>query len=246
MSKSKIFVLDTNVILHDHKAIRHFQDNDLVIPIAVIEELDKFKKGNDALAYNARGFMRDIDRISEGRNFGNGGIPIGKGLGLIKIEPNHPFPEQYRDLFRDDIQDHRILATAMWVRDNNKDRFVALVTKDVNLRMKAKAAGMEVQDYLTDKVEEKRIEDAQKEVQVRIVEDDVMQDICYGPDSSVPWDRIDGSRPSANQLYKLRWKGDKASAPVCARFDDRRLVLGAQAQQGQGRTDVVVEILRGL
>ena len=128
MSKSKIFVLDTNVILHDHKAIRHFQDNDLVIPIAVIEELDKFKKGNDALAYNARGFMRDIDRISEGRNFGNGGIPIGKGLGLIKIEPNHPFPEQYRDLFRDDIQDHRILATAMWVRDNNKDRFVALVT----------------------------------------------------------------------------------------------------------------------
>ncbi|MCI5482740.1 MAG: PhoH family protein [Bacteroidales bacterium] len=222
MSKSKIFVLDTNVILHDHKAIRHFQDNDLVIPIAVIEELDKFKKGNDALAYNARGFMRDIDRISEGRNFGNGGIPIGKGLGLIKIEPNHPFPEQYRDLFRDDIQDHRILATAMWVRDNNKDRFVALVTKDVNLRMKAKAAGMEVQDYLTDKVEEKRIEDAQKEVQVRIVEDDVMQDICYGPDSSAPWDRIDGSRPSANQLYKLRWKGDKASAPVCARFDDRR------------------------
>ena len=88
--------------------------------------------------------------------------------------------------------------------------------------MKAKAAGMEVQDYLTDKVEEKRIEDAQKEVQVRIVEDDVMQDICYGPDSSAPWDRIDGSRPSANQLYKLRWKGDKASAPVCARFDDRR------------------------
>ena len=59
-------MLDTNVILHDHKAIRKFQDNNLVIPIAVVEELDKFKKGNDALAYNARGFMRDIDRITEG------------------------------------------------------------------------------------------------------------------------------------------------------------------------------------
>ncbi|HOE94743.1 MAG TPA: PIN domain-containing protein, partial [Candidatus Cryptobacteroides sp.] len=54
MSKAKIFVLDTNVLLHDYKAIHNFQDNDLVIPVAVVEEVDKFKKGNDALAYNAR------------------------------------------------------------------------------------------------------------------------------------------------------------------------------------------------
>ena len=65
MGKSKIYVLDTNVILHDHKAIRKFKDNDIVIPVAVVEELDKFKKGTDQLAYNARGFMRDLDRISE-------------------------------------------------------------------------------------------------------------------------------------------------------------------------------------
>ena len=68
MGKHKIFVLDTNVILHDHKAIRNFQDNDLVIPVAVLEEVDKFKKGTDALAYNARGFMRDIDRITAHRS----------------------------------------------------------------------------------------------------------------------------------------------------------------------------------
>ena len=61
----KIFVLDTNIILHDYKAIKKFQENDLVIPVAVVEELDKFKKGNDALSYNARGFMREIDRITE-------------------------------------------------------------------------------------------------------------------------------------------------------------------------------------
>ena len=54
-----------------------------------------------------------------------------------------------KDLFHDDIQDHRILSTAIWVRDNNPDRFTALVTKDINLRMKAKAAGMVAQDYLT-------------------------------------------------------------------------------------------------
>ena len=83
MGKPKIFMLDTNVILHDHKAIRKFRDNDLVIPVAVIEEIDKFKKGTDALSYHARGFMRDLDRITNGKFFGEEGLPIGKDLGRI-------------------------------------------------------------------------------------------------------------------------------------------------------------------
>ena len=128
MGKPKIFVLDTNVILHDHKAIRQFRDNDLVIPTAVIEEADKFKKGNDTLSYHARSFMRDLDKISDGHSFGKDGIRIGKNLGRIKVEPNHPFPEEYADLFSDDIPDHRILSTAMWVRDHHPGTFVALVT----------------------------------------------------------------------------------------------------------------------
>ena len=73
----KIFVLDTNIILHDYRAIRHFQENDIVVPVAVLEELDKFKKGNDALSFNARGFMREIDRLSDRKMFGKEGIPIG-------------------------------------------------------------------------------------------------------------------------------------------------------------------------
>lgn len=222
MSKTKIFVLDTNVILHDHKAIRHFQDNNLVIPVAVIEELDKFKKGNDALAFNARGFMRDMDRISEGKSFGENGIPIAKGLGLIKIEPNHPFSDAYKELFKDDIQDHRILSTAMWVRDTHPESFVALVTKDVNLRMKARAAGMEVQDYLTDKVEEKRIENAQKEVQSLHLKSELMQALCYGPERAIDWRAVGSSKPQPNQLYKLHWAGDNPSEPACARYDAKR------------------------
>ena len=215
--KPKIFVLDTNIILHDYKAIRKFKDNDLVIPIAVIEELDKFKKGNDQLAYNARGFMRDIDRITEGRSFGQNGVPIAKGLGNIKIEPNHPFPEEMKDLFFDDIPDHRILSTAIWVRDNNPGRFVALVTKDINLRMKSKAAGMEVQDYMTDRVEEEKIENSNKEVQIL---DDVdpqdIQELVYGPETSVSWEALSRKRPRPNQLYKIR----NGSDMVCARFDE--------------------------
>ena len=214
--KPKIFVLDTNVILHDYKAIRKFKDNDIVIPIAVIEELDKFKKGTDQLAYNARGFMRDLDRITDGRLFGKDGITIAKGLGKIKIEPNHPFPEEMKDLFKDDIQDHRILSTAIWIRDNNPGRFVALVTKDINLRMKSKAAGMEVQDYMTDRLEDEKVENSIKEV--IILDDfdpDVFQELAYGPENAVSWKEFGKTRPRPNQLYKIKNGKDF----TCARYD---------------------------
>ena len=234
MGKPKIFVLDTNVILHDHKAIRKFQDNNLVIPVAVIEEADKFKKGTDALAFNARGFMRDLDRISEGKSFGKEGLPIGKGLGMIKVEPNHPFPEAYSDLFKDDIQDHRILATAMWVRDNNPGTFVSLVTKDVNLRLKAKAAGMMVQDYLTDKVEESKIENAQREVQSYTLGSDVLQALAYGPDTAVDWKAVTKDQPHPNQLFRLNWEGAKEES-VIARYDaDRDKVVLVKTREAYG------------
>ena len=217
--KPKIFVLDTNIILHDYRAIRRFQDNDLVIPVAVIEELDKFKKGRDALSYNARGFMRELDRLTENRAFGKEGVPIGKGLGDIKVELNHPFPDRLKGCFADDIQDHRILATAMWVRDNNPDKFVALVTKDVNLRMKAKAVGMEAQDYLTDKIEEAKIETSQREIQVlENVSPEALHELGYGK-GQVPYEQITPKQPSANQLYKICWKGGDGDHKILARYD---------------------------
>ena len=215
--KPKIFVLDTNIILHDYKAIRKFQDNDIVVPVAVLEELDKFKKGTDALSYNARGFMRDIDRLTEGRMFGKEGVPIGKGLGDIKIEPNHPFPDSLKDLFHDDIQDHRILATAIWVRDHNPDRFVALVTKDINLRMKSKAVGMVAQDYLTDRVEEAKVETSQKEVHfIDNAPAEVLQELAYSQNNAVDWRAVCHERPYPNQLFKFKIQNDEI---LCARYD---------------------------
>ena len=235
MSKPKIFVLDTNVILHDHRAIRKFQDNDLVIPVAVIEEADKFKKGTDALAFNARGFMRDLDRISEGRPFGKEGIRIGNGMGRIKVEPNHPFPPEFADLFKDDTQDHRILATAMWVRDSNPGTFVALVTKDVNLRIKAKSAGMMVQDYLTDKVEEARIENSQRDVQNLTLSSQLLQELAYGPETSIEWKAVCDKKPKPNQLYRFNWEGSRGDAPVSARYDaDRDRIVLVKAREAYG------------
>ena len=221
MGKPKIFVLDTNVILHDHKAIRKFRDNDLVIPVAVIEEIDKFKKGTDALSYNARGFMRDLDRITNGKSFGPDGLPIGRDLGRIKVEPNHPFPEEYAGFFKDDIPDHRILATAMWVRDSHPGTFVALVTKDINLRMKAKAIGMAVQDYLTDHIQDERLEEAQREIQTMGVANDLLQELAYGPETAIEWQRVLKVQPRPNQMFKFRWESDRDEI-VCARYDAQR------------------------
>jgi len=235
MGKPKIFVLDTNVILHDHNAIHKFQDNDLVIPVAVIEEVDKFKKGNDTLSYNARHFMRDIDRITSGRGFGENGLPLGKNQGRIKVEPNHPFAPEFSDYFRDDIQDHRILATAMWVRDSHPGTFVALVTKDVNLRMKAKAVGMEVQDYLTDRLEEEKIEKANMEVQFYTLDQAVLQPFCYGPSNEMPWKEVTEKEPDANQLFKFRWKGGNGGDTVCARYDaDRGMIVLIKEKRAYG------------
>ena len=241
MGKPKIYVLDTNVILHDHKAIRQFKDNDLVIPTAVIEEADKFKKGNDTLAYHARGFMRDLDKITNGKSFGKSGVPIGKGLGRIKVEPNHPFPEELAELFKDDTQDHRILSTAMWVRDTNPGTFVALVTKDVNLRLKAKAAGMAVQDYLTDKVDNDKLDERLQEVLRKTLDSSLMQTLCYGPETALDWQDVQASKPEANQLFKFSWEegaaglGDEDTRTVCARYDaDRGKIVLVKSREAYG------------
>ncbi|MBO8478948.1 MAG: PhoH family protein [Bacteroidetes bacterium] len=223
----KIFVLDTNIILHDYKAIRHFQENDIVIPVAVLEELDKFKKGSDALSFNARGFMREIDKLSDRRMFGKEGIPIGKHLGNLKVELYHPFPEELRNCFQDDTQDHRILATAMWVKASNPGRFVALVTKDINLRMKAKAVGMEAQDYLTDRIEESRVEYTQNEVTViSDLPQAKVQSLAYGQEG-LDYRDVCKEEPKANQLYKFRWEKGDNSYCTCARYNaaSRRIVL---------------------
>ena len=204
---AKIFVLDTNVILHDYRSIYKFQENNLVIPIAVLEEVDKFKKGNGTVNYNAREFVRLIDRISDSRLYGmDKGFPLGKGLGKLAIEVNHPFPPELKGCFMDDFQDHRILSTALWVKSRNPDKVVGLVSKDVNLRLKARALGMLSQDYLSDHIKEEKI--AQNEARIISVKG-------AGKDSLARLEKV-GIKPSeisshiplsidiaANQLFRF-------------------------------------------
>ncbi|MFO7791287.1 MAG: PhoH family protein [Bacteroidota bacterium] len=149
--KKKIFVLDTNVLLHDFNSIFKFQENDIVLPIVVLEELDHFKKGNDLINFHAREFTRVLDELS-GDNETTGGIPLGEGLGKLYIESGKPFSSNLINSFPEHVPDHRILAIAEYLKNKKKDCQVILVTKDINLRMKSKSLGIKSEDYQNDKV----------------------------------------------------------------------------------------------
>ncbi|MCB9480546.1 MAG: PhoH family protein [Desulfobacteraceae bacterium] len=149
--KSKKFVLDTNVILHDSTCIYKFGTNHIIIPITVLEELDQFKKGDSVLNYNARNFLRELDSISGPKLF-NGGAKIGKGCGKISVRLESDFCDELLKNFSRDKPDHHILNIAFSLMNEEPQSQVILVTKDVNLRMKAKAVGLLSEDYTSDHV----------------------------------------------------------------------------------------------
>ena len=150
--KQKIFVLDTSVLLHDHQSITTFEDNNVAIPITVLEELDKFKVGNDTKNFCAREVIRFIDRLS-----GNGGlqdwIDLGKGKGKFKvIMEQRPKTIDAERIYAEGKNDHKIINAALYLKENEPKKSVTLVTKDINLRIKAKALGVIAEDYETGKV----------------------------------------------------------------------------------------------
>lgn len=153
MNTKKNFVLDTNVILHDYNCLKNFQENDIYLPIVVLEELDKFKKGNEQINYNAREFVRELDMITEGEEPLEKGVALGEGLGKLYIITKDIKSDLVRESFMQRIPDHEILALADWlIKEHRKGEVTMLVTKDVNLRMKARSIGIPCEDYINDKV----------------------------------------------------------------------------------------------
>ncbi len=149
----KIFVLDTNVILHDVSSIFHFDDNDVVIPITVIEEVDAFKRGFELKHFHAREFVRQLDSFPP-EKLVNDGASLGEGRGKISILARYPDDNDVREAFVENKPDHRILSAAIYLQKIHKNRPVVLVSKDVNLRLKAKSLSLNSQDYYSDKIED--------------------------------------------------------------------------------------------
>jgi PhoH-like ATPase len=152
MPMKKIFILDTNVILHDSSCIHQFKDNNIYIPITVIEELDKFKKGNDVINCNARDFLRSLDALSSDKIL-NGGVPIDNGEGKISILLEAPLFEKIKKNFYVITPDVRILNLAYCVAKKHDFKNVIFVTKDVNLRLRARSIGLITENYNSKYVE---------------------------------------------------------------------------------------------
>ena len=204
----KAFILDTNVLLHDYQCIYNFQENDVIIPITVLEELDKFKRGNDIINYHAREFTRELDKLSGDKLF-NGGLSLGKGLGKLSIETGKPFSATMQTSFPEDTADHRILAIAEHVYRNKPDRAVVFISKDINLRMKAKSIGIMAQDYENDKVQD--IGEIYKNIStIENLDDKLIMRLYENPEGIPLEDFKFRQVPFPNQYFIL--KGNSSSA----------------------------------
>jgi PhoH-like ATPase len=154
--EKKIFVLDTSVIIYDHNSINCFQEHDVAIPITVLEELDNFKKGNDIKNFEAREFIRFLDGIS-GSNLLQEWIPLnGAKSGNMKVVMNTHGANgvNAEKIFDDRKADHKIINAAISLQHEHPDAKVVLVTKDINLRLKAKSLNVLAEDYTTGKVQD--------------------------------------------------------------------------------------------
>lgn len=198
----KIFVLDTSVILHDHLAVHNFDEHDIAIPITVLEELDNFKKGNDTKNFEARGFIRFLDKLSE-ENTLDSWIPLkGKNKGRIKIILHSEIKDKDATvIYGDNKADHKILNAALSLKEKAKKKVVVMVTKDINLRLKAKALSVVSQDYQAGKVNDvnKILEGANT---IKEVASEVIQEI-YKVGYTENLDIL-GNAPNNNEYFILQ------------------------------------------
>ena len=148
----KNFILDTNVLLHDPQSLFKFEENNIIVPITVIEEVDRFKKDMNETGRNARMVSRILDSMREKGSLASGITMPGGGTLRVEMFTEKYFKNLPVDL-RVDNGDNRIIAVAQDVRDRFPDMETIFVTKDSNLRIKADAIGLIAEDYESDKVD---------------------------------------------------------------------------------------------
>src|SRR5216683_2018172 len=161
-SLRKNYVLDTNVLLHDPSALYKFKDNNVIVPIYVVEEIDKFKRDLSELGRNARQVSRDLDAFrSEGGSLTEG-VPLEGGGTLRVLFTQKELP---RELMNGHLADNRILALATDIKDREPNLRCVFVSKDVNLRIRADALGLPSEDYRNDKIENPEVYMGVREVE---------------------------------------------------------------------------------
>jgi PhoH-like ATPase len=203
VKEKKIFVLDTSVIIYDHMAAKSFKEHDVVIPITVLEELDNFKKGNDTKNFAAREFTRYIDKISLGNTLQDWININGKGHGMIKIEMHQDSKIDAEKVFGERKADHRILNTALYVSEKYPNRKVIMVTKDINLRIKAKSLNLTAEDYETGKIKDVNEQLYTGKSEIQKVPTELINEI-YEKGFCDPAALLKKQKPTSNHFYVLK------------------------------------------
>lgn len=215
----KIFVIDTSVLLHDHQSILNFKEHNVVVPITVLEELDKFKSGNDTKNFCAREVIRFIDKLSLKSSLQNW-ISLGKELGDFKIimEFNEDVINAEK-IYASGKNDHKIINSALFLKKSHPKNQVILVTKDINLRIKAKALNLLAEDYETGKVSLKEIS-SKSTLTIEGVENDVIREIFVK--GKIKENGVLGEKKNINSFYIL--KNGKSSSLVFYNYQTDEII----------------------
>lgn len=216
----KIFVIDTSVILYDSNALNNFDEHSIVIPIQVLEEVDNFKKGNETKNFEARAFIRFIDQVSK-KQLISDWVPLnGSKKGRFKVELHRTVKGlDAVKILGDAKYDNQILNCALGMQESNRDKKVVLVSKDICLRLKAKALNIHAEDYETGKVK-----DVTKLYRGHLTLDRVNEDLIeslYTKGIGDPERLKKSVKPVANQYFVLRNK----KKSVLARYNATEKIL---------------------
>jgi PhoH-like ATPase len=227
--QKKIFVLDTSVILFDHNAIKNFQEHNVAIPITVLEELDNFKKGNDTINFEAREFIRDLDKLSGQYTIQNW-MPInGPKRGNFKVIMNEkPKSIDAQIVFGERKADHKIINAAIVMKEENPDCKVVLITKDVNLRLKAKSLNLLAEDYETGKI--KNLEGLYSGNSIIEKVKSTIIDEIYAK-GLINYEFVMKKKPRANHYFILK---NERSSVLCYYESETENLVKVDKQNGHG------------
>ena len=237
-SEKKIFVLDTSVILFEHNAIMNFEEHDIGLPITVLEELDQFKKGNDTKNFEAREFTRLLDKLAKDKSLQDW-IPLnGKTRGSFKVvmEAGTDKGMDANDVFGEKKNDHRILNAALRMKEENPERKVVLVSKDINLRLKAKSMGLPAEDYETGKI--KNVQSLRKgKIEIEKVDSELINHL-YEDGTVGPEEVLKRKKAQPNQYFILKSDKNSVLAYYNAQEDviekvDKRPVSGVKPRNAE-------------
>jgi PhoH-like ATPase len=229
----KIFVLDTSVILYDADSINNFEEHDVAVPLTVLEEIDQFKKGSNVLNLQAREFVRQLDRRSADHDLRTW-VPLdGPSRGRLRVIAEEGRSDEASSAFGSRKNDHRILDSALALARAEAPRRVILVSKDISLRVKARALGLEAEDYESVKVADVTHLDRGKS-EIEVTDDDLV-DQLYETGAVPATAIVPGELPPANHYFILRGGARSALACYNARSGDLERVVKTGAYGIQPR-----------